>query len=316
MGAQSSKVNINDNNNAQKERAASLFTKISSSRDATVINNDTSCSCERTGNERNEVVSSSSKTMNNMKLSNLMPNNLEEDEAANETIRKNGCISKDSSKNNHPSRVDNSNNNKLSKIRETSSIPISKRAVDLPKHQTEMVPSTVAENRKEQAKNWTYPSPKMFYEAIKRKGWQPPENDIDNVVKIHNVVNERCWQEILKWEKQFHESPELDVSLLRFKGKPREYSPKARLLNAFGYKLPFDRHDWIIDRSGKDVRYVIDFYNAKIPQGSNSSSSSSSLDVGPIAMHLDVRPALDSPEAFYERAYMQVKWMASGRWMQ
>ena len=23
------------------------------------------------------------------------------------------------------------------------------------------------------------------------------------------------------------------------------------------YSLPFDRHDWIIDRNGKDIRYVI-----------------------------------------------------------
>ena len=88
----------------------------------------------------------------------------------------------------------------------------------------------------------------MFYEAIKRKGWQPPEQDIENVVKIHNVVNERCWQEILKWEKEFHpetlgggadvndkvERTNTSVSLLRFKGKPRDYSPKARLLNALG----------------------------------------------------------------------------------
>jgi cytochrome c heme-lyase len=170
----------------------------------------------------------------------------------------------------------------------------------------------------------------MFYEAIKRKGWQPPETDIDNVVKIHNVVNERCWQEILKWEKEFHpktlsgggggggdpgeeETNNASVSLLRFKGKPRDYSPKARLLNALGYKLPFDRHDWIIDRNGEDVRYVIDFYNAKVPpQGKGDSSS---LEVGPIAMHVDVRPALDSLEAFYERAYMQMKWISSGRWM-
>ena len=26
------------------------------------------------------------------------------------------------------------------------------------------------------------------------------------------------------------------------------------------YELPFDRHDWVVDRDGKDVRYVIDFY--------------------------------------------------------
>ena len=24
--------------------------------------------------------------------------------------------------------------------------------------------------------------------------------------------------------------------------------------------MPFDRHDWYVDRCGKEVRYVIDFY--------------------------------------------------------
>jgi hypothetical protein len=27
-----------------------------------------------------------------------------------------------------------------------------------------------------------------------------------------------------------------------------------------GRPLPFDRHDWYVDRCGKEVRYVIDFY--------------------------------------------------------
>jgi len=26
------------------------------------------------------------------------------------------------------------------------------------------------------------------------------------------------------------------------------------------YPEPFDRHDWIVDRCGKEVRYVIDYY--------------------------------------------------------
>jgi hypothetical protein len=25
-------------------------------------------------------------------------------------------------------------------------------------------------------------------------------------------------------------------------------------------ELPFDRHDWVVDRCGQEVRYVIDFY--------------------------------------------------------
>jgi len=27
------------------------------------------------------------------------------------------------------------------------------------------------------------------------------------------------------------------------------------------YQLPFDRHDWVIDRCGKQVRYIIDYYD-------------------------------------------------------
>lgn len=27
------------------------------------------------------------------------------------------------------------------------------------------------------------------------------------------------------------------------------------------YEYPFDRHDWIVDRCGKDVRYIIDYYD-------------------------------------------------------
>jgi Cytochrome c/c1 heme lyase len=37
-------------------------------------------------------------------------------------------------------------------------------------------------------------------------------------------------------------------------------SPLARVSNWFGAQLPFDRHDWWVDRCGREVRYVIDFY--------------------------------------------------------
>jgi cytochrome c heme-lyase len=41
---------------------------------------------------------------------------------------------------------------------------------------------------------------------------------------------------------------------VRFLGRPQDYSPKARLLNLLGYKLPFDRHDWVVDRCGTEAR--------------------------------------------------------------
>ena len=45
------------------------------------------------------------------------------------------------------------------------------------------------------------------------------------------------------------------------------------------------------------VRYVIDFYNAAPEPGK------------PIGMHLDVRPALDSPDALLDRIRMQWRWI-------
>lgn len=56
------------------------------------------------------------------------------------------------------------------------------------------------------------------------------------------------------------------------------------------YSLPFDRHDWVVDSNGHQVRYVIDFY-----KGSNLGHNAV------IAMHLDVRPAIDSPRDLYYR---------------
>ena len=77
---------------------------------------------------------------------------------------------------------------KLSKERVSSSIPISERNLDLPEHQ------------RDRRVTWKYPSEQMFYNAILRKGWTPEERDMSNVIAIHNAVNERCWQEVLKWE--------------------------------------------------------------------------------------------------------------------
>mmetsp|Transcript_2943 Transcript_2943/g.7955 ORF Transcript_2943/g.7955 Transcript_2943/m.7955 type:complete len:161 (+) Transcript_2943:196-678(+) len=131
----------------------------------------------------------------------------------------------------------------------------------------------------------------MFFNAMKRKGWKPKEEDMEVVVAIHNTVNERVWEHILHWE-ELHKSECCEPQLSRFEGRPKDYSPRARMLNWLGYKLPFDRHDWVVDRCGEKVRYVIDFYNAP-PSGPE-----------PVAMHLDVRPALDSFGACYDRFRM------------
>jgi len=169
-------------------------------------------------------------------------------------------------------------------------------AAAAPAHQSSASPAGPAPGE------WVYPSEQQFFNAMRRKGWQPDERDMPAVVAIHNAVNERAWSEVLRWERR-HQASCPDPTLVRFQGKPREFSPKARLLNALGYKLPFDRHDWVVDRCGREVRYVIDFYNAPPAPGR------------PVAMHLDVRPALDSPWALLDRVAVQAEWVLSGRWL-
>lgn len=41
----------------------------------------------------------------------------------------------------------------------------------------------------------------MFYNAMKRKGWDAREEDMPQVVAIHNTVNERAWQEVRRYAR-------------------------------------------------------------------------------------------------------------------
>ena len=225
----------------------------------------------------------------------------------------------------------------LPTARQASSIPMSPE-VDVPEHQKkkkkeeeEETASTSTSKgqrgEKEEAAEakWVYPSQQMFFNAMRRKGWSPAEQDMESVVAIHNAVNERAWQEVVAWETAAgfgpRNSPCGGPRLAKFVGRPRDLSPKARVLNLLGYRLPFDRHDWFVDRCGKErVRYVIDFYNAAaaaVPPTSSTSSTSSnsqpSLLPAPVSMHLDVRPALDSPGAAWERLKAAVGRVAA-RW--
>lgn len=135
---------------------------------------------------------------------------------------------------------------------------------------------------------WTFPSHQRFYNAMKKKGWNPNEMDIPYIVSIHNTVNQQVWSRIMQYEK-YHIKQCADPKLLKFQGRPQDLSPKAQVLTTFGYAHPYDRHDWTVDRCGTDVRYIIDFYDG--PQRP---------DV-PVSTHLDVRPALDTPSAAIDR---------------
>merc|ERR1712079_775437 len=146
---------------------------------------------------------------------------------------------------------------------------------------------------------WVYPSQQMFWNAMLRKGWRWKDEDVDqstmdSIIKIHNANNEEAWQEVLKWEA-LHADEGATPQLKSFGGKAKDFSPRARMRGMLGYQMPFDRHDWIVDRNGTEVRYIIDCYDS--PTDSPASQKFAQLDV---------RPALDSRTAVWDR--MKMAW--------
>ncbi|EFO19783.1 cytochrome C-type heme lyase [Loa loa] len=156
---------------------------------------------------------------------------------------------------------------------------------------------------------WEYPSEQMFWNAMLRKGWQWKDDqisakDMNKIIKIHNANNEEVWREILKWEMLLH--PECSCPKLKnFHGNAQKISPRARVRQLLGYDLPFDRHDWTVDRCGqKDVHYIIDFYD-----GGAVDPKSKLFTI------LDVRPALTDLGNVWDRmvvAYWRFKFETLG----
>ena len=139
-------------------------------------------------------------------------------------------------------------------------------------------------------RNWIYPSEKQFYEAMMKKNWDPNSDDMKVVVPLHNSINERVWNYIKSWEDKQGGEACGGIKLTNFKGDSKKLTPRAwfrsRILHL---AKPFDRHDWQIDRCGKTVDYVIDFYSTDL---NDANSQQQPL------IYLDVRPKLNSFEGF------------------
>ncbi|XP_055586363.1 holocytochrome c-type synthase [Uranotaenia lowii] len=205
-----------------------------------------------------------------------------------------------------PVKHDQSDINPLNMMPPMNQNPAPGQPFPLPTdRQTSSIPKVTEDGRQE---FWVYPSQQMFWNAMLRKGWRWEKDDIkqkdmDDIIKIHNANNEQAWQEVLKWEA-LHVRECGNPRLKSFGGKATEYSPRARIRSWLGYELPFDRHDWIVDRCGKDVRYIIDYYDGGIVD-----------DKYKFAL-LDVRPAMDSFENMWDRmkvTYMRWKFELQGK---
>ncbi|RFU72356.1 cytochrome c1 heme lyase, partial [Trichoderma arundinaceum] len=216
---------------------------------------------------------------------------------------------------NHPAIPSSAPPSDLNTSRVTSTIPrsFSTSPEECPvDHGASANPSNAeVESGADASGNWVYPSEKMFFEAMKRKGYDAREVDMKTVVPIHNAVNERAWQHIKEWEAPYlaeskyvlplrkrlqssHKTssqPQLTQNrcggpkLSSFANKSTRMTPTARINTILGYTAPFDRHDWVIDRCGTRVDYVIDFYAGR-PGGTAGGPS----------FYLDVRPKLNTLE--------------------
>ena len=179
---------------------------------------------------------------------------------------------------------------------------------------------------------WVYPSPQMFWNALVRKEKTDgaDEKDIDAVIAVHNNMNENTWRQVLSWEhirsqpstssssssssssQQSSASTGNDPKLLRFMGRPDELSPKARLKMLFGHPAPFDRHDWVVDRGGNERRYVIDYYHDESGVGKDARPVGLEDTKSIQSIKVDVRPALDSFEAVWDRVVSMPMQQARG----
>lgn len=154
---------------------------------------------------------------------------------------------------------------------------------------------------------WEYPSPQMFFNALvkKGKGGGVQEHDMESVVAIHNNMNETTWRQVLQWEDMHCDSCKEPRRLVRFLGRPDELSPKAALKYYLGLApRPFDRHDWTVDRCGKEVRYIIDYYDVAEKRAEDRVPVQMHEQDAVPSIYCDVRPAGDTIGQLADRLRM------------
>jgi len=201
----------------------------------------------------------------------------------------------------------------LSTHRLESTIPrngTKRQPEDTPAHQIHVANNNASAEAP--SDTWVYPSEQQVFNAMKRKGWNHVEEEsIPSFLQIHNSVNERSWTQVQDWEERSG-VPRESLELSRFEGRPKDLSPKAWFLSTLGIRdKPFDRHDWYVVQNPEsnnngngtvlqdrpEKRYVLDFYMTEESNGQSDLR-------GPPGMprvEIDVRPALDSPEAIFQR---------------
>merc|ERR1712173_384623 len=129
-------------------------------------------------------------------------------------------------------------------------------------------------------------------------------------------------REVLMWESyggHTDDCPLNQIKLKKFSGKAKDFSWKAKIRGWMGYPMPFDRHDWVISRCGKERTYVIDYYDSD--NIDEETYQFSILDVRPHPRNgfFDLNGDLVSPpfpEGLYDRSWAVIdrNWDGLMRW--
>eukprot|EP01083_Nonionella_stella_P043936 118529_1 len=151
---------------------------------------------------------------------------------------------------------------------------------------------------------WLNPSAAQIYRACKRNKKQLEEEDAPSMSLTHVNVTESTWSAIMDFEK-LHSAECPNPKLARFWGMYGQHTIKSRLVHLMGGPYPFDRHDWVVDRCGKEVRYIIDYYAYPITDMHGNDD---------IQYSIDARPAL-TPSGVFDRFRVAFKnWKAGDAW--
>lgn len=131
-------------------------------------------------------------------------------------------------------------------------------------NQTHALPTSREESsipRGDGKSTWEYPSPQQMYNALLRKGYHDTDiTAVEDMVSVHNFLNEGAWAEVVGWEKRFAgglmngwgvckrgeenalaemKAVEVtDPTLIRFQGRPKDMTPKAAMLQLLGRVYP------------------------------------------------------------------------------
>ena len=130
---------------------------------------------------------------------------------------------------------------------------------------TERSMSTIPKGAVNEEGNWVYPSPQQMYNALLRKGYtDTPQDAMEEMVAVHNFLNEGAWAEIVEWERRFAgglsqgwrecrrgegasqtganlgpiREDAAQPRLLKFEGRPKDMTPKASLVQLLGRVYP------------------------------------------------------------------------------